>query len=53
MQDFVHQIDPTRPVTAALHPVRNSKGERDAPLAEIANLHGRHQHELSNALVCA
>ncbi len=37
MQDFVHQIDPTRPVTAALHPVRNSKGERDAPLAEIAN----------------
>jgi beta-galactosidase len=37
MQDFVHELDPTRPVTAALHPVRNSKGERDAPLAEIAN----------------
>ena len=37
MQDFVHQLDPTRPVTAALHPVRNDKGQRDAPLAEIAN----------------
>jgi beta-galactosidase len=37
MQDFVHQLDPTRLVTAALHPVRNNKGERDAPLAEIAN----------------
>lgn len=37
MQDFVHQLEPTRLVTAALHPVRNSKGERDAPLAELAN----------------
>lgn len=37
MQDFVHELDPTRPVTAALHPVRNTKGERNAPLAEIAN----------------
>jgi beta-galactosidase len=37
MQDLVHELDPTRPVTAALHPVRNAKGERDAPLAEIAN----------------
>lgn len=37
MQNVVHEIDPTRPVTAALHPVRNSHGERDAPLAEIAS----------------
>ena len=37
MQNFVHEMDQTRPVTAALHPVRNSKGERDAPLAELAN----------------
>jgi len=37
MQDFVHQLDSTRPVTAALHPVRNNKGERDAPLAGLAN----------------
>jgi beta-galactosidase len=36
MSHLVHQVDPTRPVTAALHPVRNSKGERDAPLAELA-----------------
>jgi beta-galactosidase len=37
MQNAVHELDPTRPVTAALHPVRNNKGERDAPLAEIAS----------------
>jgi beta-galactosidase len=36
MSQAVHQVDPTRPVTAALHPVRNSKGERDAPLPELA-----------------
>jgi len=36
MSAAVHQLDPTRPVTAALHPVRNSKGQRDAPLAELA-----------------
>ena len=36
MSKLVHQTDPTRPVTAALHPVRNEKGERDAPLAELA-----------------
>jgi hypothetical protein len=37
MQSLVHELDPTRPVTAALHPVRNNHGERDAPLAEIAS----------------
>ncbi len=37
MQSFVHELDPTRPVTAALHPVRNNKGERDAPLPKIAS----------------
>lgn len=37
MQNLVHELDSTRPVTAALHPVRNNHGERDAPLAEIAN----------------
>jgi len=37
MQNTVHELDPTRPVTAALHPVRNNRGERDAPLAEIAS----------------
>jgi beta-galactosidase len=36
MSRLVHRVDPTRPVTAALHPVRNAKGERDAPLAELA-----------------
>lgn len=36
MSQLVHREDPTRPVTAALHPVRNSKGERDAPLPELA-----------------
>ncbi len=37
MQALVHDVEPTRPVTAALHPVRNQKGERDAPLAELAS----------------
>ena len=37
MENLVHELDPTRPVTAALHPVRNNRGERDAPLGEIAN----------------
>lgn len=36
MAGFLHQYEPTRPVTAALHPVRTARGERDAPLAEIA-----------------
>jgi len=36
IENVVHDLDPTRPVTAALHPVRNNRGERDAPLAEIA-----------------
>src|SRR5579859_1686477 len=36
MSGFVHQYEPTRPVTAALHPVRNARGQRDAPLAALA-----------------
>jgi beta-galactosidase len=36
MKATVHSLDMTRPVTAALHPVRTGDGKRDAPLAEIA-----------------
>lgn len=36
MAATVRQLDPTRPVTAGLHPVRTASGQRDAPLAELA-----------------